>query len=107
MNNNQRAQQIWSILVFAAKNRQTLTYDMVSKSTGLLRPAIGGALLPIQRLCQARELPKLTALVVQDKTGMPGEGLPLEPGEFPCELQRVYSHDWLVITAPSENDFSA
>jgi hypothetical protein len=106
MNINQRAQQIWSLLLFAAEHRQTLTYSIVSRYTGLLNPGIGGALFPIQRLCESRGLPKLTSLVVQQDSGMPGEGLQIKSCEFPGELQRIFSYDWSPVNAPSEEDFA-
>lgn len=97
-----RAAQFWPLLVLAARNRQTLTYKTVSKLTGLKTPGIGQALFPIQHYCEAKGLPKLTALVVKEKTGMPGAGLRLRSSELPHVLQEVFSHDWLKHRAPNE-----
>ena len=83
MNIYQRSQQLWSVLVLAAKNRQTLTYTMVSDATGLHRPGVGDALFPIQFYCEQKGLPALTALVVKEVNGIPGEGLEVE--DFPTE----------------------
>jgi hypothetical protein len=99
---SQRAAQIWPLLALAARNRQTLTYTMVSKLTGLKAPGIGKALFLIQYYCEAKRLPQLTALVVKEKTGIPGEGLPMTATEFLRAVQKVFSHDWLTTLTPSD-----
>jgi hypothetical protein len=104
MNRIQRAQQLWPILVMAAGSRQILTYKLVSKMTGLAQQGIGAALFPIQYYCEASGLPKLTALVVQEKTGLPGPGLSLSAAEFAAALQEVFSHQWLVTPPPTEDE---
>lgn len=75
---------------------------MVSKLTGLKAPGIGKPLFLIQHYCEAKRLPKLTALVVKEKTGMPGEGLPMQATEFVRAIQEVFAHDWLNTLAPSD-----
>ncbi len=105
MNIYQRSQQLWSILVLAAKNRQTLTYTMVSEATGLHRPAIGDALFPIQYYCKEKGFPALTALVVKEVEGIPGEGLGIE--DLPRELQKIFKKEWLQQAAPKEEEFEA
>jgi hypothetical protein len=102
MTRSLRAAQLWPLLVFAAQNRQTLTYKTVSILTGLKTPGIGQALFPIQYYCEAKGLPKLTALVVKEKSGMPGAGLPLKSSELPRVLQEVFSCNWLKHRAPDE-----
>jgi len=41
MEASERALQIWSVLVFAAKHRQVLTYDILSKLIGVPMPGEG------------------------------------------------------------------
>lgn len=98
MNTHQRAHQLWSVLVFAASNRQTLTYDFAGKLTGLPAVAIGRDLLPIQYFCKQQGLPPLTVLVVNQATGRPGEGLLVD--DFALTLQEVFNFDWLIYKAP-------
>jgi hypothetical protein len=94
MTKYERAQQLWSILVLAAKNRQVLTYGIIEKATGLVRPSIGGMLSPIQNYCMNRDLPPLTILVVKDKSGMPGDGF-IAAERIPEAQQEVFAYDWL------------
>jgi hypothetical protein len=74
MTREERAQQLWSILVLAARNRQILTYEIVGQACGVHAPSIGDFLRPIQQYCSENQLPPLTSLVVQKHTGIPGDG---------------------------------
>jgi hypothetical protein len=71
MTKYERAQQLWSILVLAARNRQVLTYKLIEQATGLVRPSIGQMLSPIQNFCLNRQKPPLTILVVNDGNELP------------------------------------
>jgi hypothetical protein len=99
MNTHQRAHQLWSVLVFAASNRQTLTYAFLGKLVGLPARGIGRDLFPIQYFCEQRGLPPLTVLVVNQSTGLPGKGLPV--GDFAKAVHEVFKFDWITYTAPS------
>jgi len=103
MNISQRAMQIWSVLVLSARNRQTITFETLSKITGIPQQGLGQALYQIQDYCKKHNLPPLTAIVVKSKTGLPGSGLPLN--NFPETLEQVISHDWLGAKCPKPNDF--
>lgn len=70
----ERAAQVWSLLVLAARNRQTLTYELVGKMTGMHTAGLGAVLEPIQSYCLLRDLPPLSALVVNKASGLPGTG---------------------------------
>lgn len=98
MDNNQRAHQLWSILAFAAYNRQTLTYAFLGKLVGLPSSAIGRSLYPIQYFCKQQGLPPLTVLVVNQATGLPGEGL--EVDDFAKVVQEVFEFEWITYKAP-------
>jgi len=102
MNISQRALQIWSVLVLSAHNRQTITFEMLSKITGIPQQGLGQALFLIQDYCKQNNLPPLTALVVKSKTGLPGSGLPL--ADFPAALQKVFSYNWLGVGCPKPED---
>lgn len=106
MTREQRAQQIWSVLALAATNRQVLTYDIVAKLTGVIRPGIGDFLRPIQQYCTENQLPPLTVLVVSEFDGMLGDGF-IAAADIPAALIQVLSKKWLEVSAPSEAQLAA
>ena len=99
MRASERAVQIWSVLALAASNRQVLTYDMLSKLTGVPPQGLGRLLEPIQSYCLLERLPPLTILVV-NRTGLPGAGF-IAAQDIPREQLRVFSHVWLEQAVPS------
>lgn len=102
MKKEERASQLWSLLVLAASTRQILTYGLVAKLIGAPAAAIGGWLEPIQSYCLINELPALTVLVVSGSTGEPGEGfVACAIKDVPREQQRVFAFDWVERDAPS------
>jgi hypothetical protein len=100
MRREERSQQLWSLLALAATHRQILTYDIVAKLTGVVRPGIGDFLRPIQQYCSENRLPALTSIVVSDDSGLPGEGF-IAAHDVPAAQARVFRHDWLQRAAPS------
>ena len=106
MNRAERAQQLWSLLALAATSRQVLTYDMVARLTGVVRPSIGDFLRPIQQYCAEQGLPPLTALIVSEQSGEPGEGF-TGAAAVPAAQMRVFRHPWLESNAPSAEQFEA
>ena len=97
---SERAAQIWSILALAARNRQVLSYDMVSKAIGVPRAGLGRLLEPVQSYCLINELPPLTVLVVKESSGIPGEGF-IAAKDIPEAQASVFAYDWLKHKAPS------
>lgn len=97
---SERASQTWPILALAAGNRQTLTYEMVGKLTGMHTAGVGAVLEPIQSYCLLHGLPPLTALVVNKTTGLPGAGF-VAASDAPRAFARVFEHDWLSVGCPS------
>ena len=106
MTREQRAQQLWSILVLAATNRQTLTYSIVESLTGLHRAGIGDSLRPVQQYCAEQKLPPLTCLVVSQESGLPGDGCLTSPAELPSALIRVFAHSWIETPSPNEQQLA-
>ena len=102
---SERALQIWSILALAAKNRQVLTYDILSKLIGVPRVGLGQLLEPIQSYCLLEGLLPLTILVVSEETGMPGEGF-IAARDIPKKQIEVFAFDWLAHGAPSSEQLS-
>jgi hypothetical protein len=100
---SERAAQVWSVLALAARNRQVLTYDIVSKLVGVPRQGLGKALEPIQSYCLLEKLPPLTILVVREDTGLPGAGF-IAAADIPKTQIEVFAYDWLERGAPSPED---
>ncbi|MCY2979446.1 MAG: hypothetical protein NTU79_12350 [Planctomycetota bacterium] len=100
MNRAERAAQLWPLLAWAATNRQTLTYDIVARLTGLLRPSLGGFLEPIQSYCLVNNLPPLTVIVVSTVDGRPGTGNIQSDNPLEAFIS-VFAHNWLETLAPS------
>jgi hypothetical protein len=106
MTRYQRAQQLWSILVLAATFRHVYLYAEIAKAIGAPTAALGGWLDPVQRLCRARGLPPLTALVVSEADGLPGPGYE-GSGSVPADQMGVFKYDWLALQAPTAEEFEA
>jgi len=106
MTRYQRSSQIWSLLICAANERKSYTYGNIADILGF-----GGAgtmaqfLGPIMWLCEDNEWPPLTVLVVNQDTGLPGEGLStLE--EVNEDRETVFKFDWFSLEPPQNADFS-
>jgi hypothetical protein len=96
MNRSERASQIWAVLAWAARNRQTLTYGQVAKLIGVPTAGLGQLLEPIQSYCLVNRLPPLTVLVVQQDTGLPGPGFTgASASEFAKAQADTFAKDWL------------
>lgn len=115
MNQFQRAAQLWSLLVLAARNQQILSYRTVQHLTRMERVGIGKVCLgPIFAYCKAHKLPWLTVLVVEERTGLPGDSFinaaKREYGKTVSifELQsRVFAYDWFKEKAPTPEAFKS
>jgi len=96
MTKSERACQIWGILAWAAKNRQSITYGHLSKLIGVPAAGLGQLLEPIQSFCILEKLPPLTILVVQQDSGLPGSGFAgAKASEFAKAQMEVFELDWL------------
>ena len=96
----QRSAQVWPLLSLAATNRQTLTYDIVGKLTGMHAAGLGAVLEPVQSFCLLNDLPPLSALVVNKGTGLPGTGF-IAVDDVPREFIRIFEYDWLSVGCPT------
>ena len=103
-----RAVQAWQILVGKAMNRQTVTYEGLSRlmygkeAAGVLAAILGH----IAFYCKDHNIPPLTALVVGKGPGKPGDRIPLDPAKFDEERENVYQYDWYNVYPPSEADLA-
>ena len=96
MNRSERASQIWAVLAWSATHRQSITYAQLSKLIGVPTAGLGQLLEPVQSYCLMRELPPLTAIVVQQGSGLPGSGFTGATAEqYAQAIARVFSYDWL------------
>jgi putative restriction endonuclease len=106
MKREERAAQIWSLLAHAALGRQIITYDIVARLTGVVRPSVGDFLRPIQQFCTENSLPPLTATIVSETSGLPGDGF-IAAAEVPAAQVRVFQHNWLEVSAPTAEQLAA
>ena len=96
MTRSERASQIWAVLALAAKNRQSLTYGILSKLIGVPSAGLGQLLEPIQSYCLIKGLPPLSIIVVQQESGLPGSGFTgAKAAEYAKNQMRVFSFDWI------------
>ncbi|MDO4264574.1 MAG: hypothetical protein Q4C67_10295 [Deinococcus sp.] len=106
MNINARAAQTWAVLAWAARHRQTITYQQLSQATGMFTGGLGSVLAPLQAYCVARQLPPLTVLVVQKSTGLPGHGFTAaQAAQVASDQAKVFDFDWLGHGHPQEQGF--
>lgn len=107
MTNQQRAAQIWAVLVMAARTQQVLSYRIVGRLTGLPQHGVSQPLGPIMRYCIKHNMPPLTSIVINEQSGLPGDGL--WEAESPTEMfkaqARVFVFDWFKEDAPKPSDF--
>jgi hypothetical protein len=96
MNRSERASQIWAVLAWAATHRQSITYSQLARLVGVPAAGLGQLLEPIQSYCLVEELPPLTAIVVQQGSGLPGSGFTGASAEqYAQAIAKVFAHDWL------------
>ena len=93
MTSHQRAVQIWQVLIAAAHNRQTITYELLGELIGVPPHGLAPRLDHIMRYCQANGLPPLTVLVVGKDSGSPSEGL-TTTNNADRDRERVFRHQW-------------
>ena len=105
MTKYQRALQIWSLLVCAARDRRTYTYGELADALGMRGAGVMAKFLgPVMYYCREQKLPPLTVLVVNQDTGKPGSGLPTIEG-VNLARERVFARDWFQIEPPETDDF--
>ncbi|MGA3303230.1 MAG: hypothetical protein ABSC72_08080 [Methylovirgula sp.] len=104
-----RAVQAWQILVGKAMNRQTITYEGLSRlmfgknAAGVLAGILGH----IAFYCNDNDLPPLTSIVVGKSRGTPGEEIPIDPSVIDEKREEVYQCDWYDIRPPSEEELGS
>ena len=105
MTKYQRSTQIWTLLTSAALERKTYTYGGIADTLGFKIPIVVAQFLgPIMWLCEDNEYPPLTVLVVNQETGLPGDGLSTID-EVNSDREKVFNFDWFGIEPPQIKDF--
>ncbi len=89
----ERAVQVYQVLIAAAHERQTLTYEMVAEKVGVHYNGVGYFLEAITGYCRKNGYPLLPVLVVQKDSGRPGAWKKLQCN-INRERERVYRFDW-------------
>ena len=108
MNINDRAAQAWAVLAWAARHRQTITYQQLGQVTGMFTGGLGRVLEPIQAYCVTHQLPPLTVLVVQKDTGLPGHGFTAAQAvQVASDQAKVFDFDWLRHGNPQAQGFQS
>lgn len=101
MTRSERASQIWAVLAWAARHRQSITYGQLGALIGAHPAGLGQLLEPIQSYCLLHGLPPLTALVVGKETGLPGAGFTgASAHHLTSALAEIYEMDWLRLGNP-------
>jgi hypothetical protein len=95
---------VWALLTLSATKRQILTYQLLSKLVGVPRHELGRLLEPIQSYCILENLPPLTSLVVNSRTGLPNEGF-IAAANLAQAQADTLTHDWLAQRVPTPEAF--
>jgi hypothetical protein len=105
MTRYQRSLQIWSLLICAARERKSYTYGQTGEILGMGGAGVMGQFLgPIMWYCEDQDYPPLTILVVNQGTGLPGEGL-TTVYDVNLDRERVFRFDWFAETPPETKHF--
>ena len=103
-----RALQIWLILIGKAANRQTITYGMIADLLGYAGAGtLAGMLAPVMYYCRDSSLPPLTCIVVNQDTGLPGDGIGIDPAELNRVRESVYRYAWYGLVPPTVAELNA
>jgi|ERR1017187_1414865 hypothetical protein len=104
MKNNERALQLWSVLVLAARHHEILSYHMIEKLTGIPKHAMGSYLDLVYNYCDSKEWPPLVILAVNERDGRPGTTF-WQGKDIDALQARVFVFDWLKHKPPTPQDF--
>ncbi len=100
----QRAQQFWSVLAFAAGEQKVVSYSLLSQMMEFPETA-GSVLQYIHCYCKQHLLPPLDVIVIDPATGRPGDECVRDVRDLPAQQSRVFLYDWLNYPVPSDEMF--
>ncbi|MBN2464661.1 hypothetical protein JXD38_03425 [candidate division WOR-3 bacterium] len=96
MKDHERAMQVWSVLIWAASNRQLLTYKTLGKLVGVPAHGLAHILDHVALYCRHKDFPSLTAIVIRKDAGKPGSGFwAAKPGQIAKAIVEVHEYDWI------------
>jgi hypothetical protein len=98
MKREERALQMWQVLIGAAHNRETLTYAQLADLVGMGHDGTGAVtvsscLALLMDYCDHNNLPPITILIVNKGTGQPGAGLSTI-GDLNKDREAVFNEEW-------------
>lgn len=88
----ERALQLWSVLVFAAMNQKLVGYAMLADLTNLPNQ-MGSFLAPVADYCNKNNLPQITSIVISQETGTPGTFYPGKDAS--ADQSKSFVFDWM------------
>jgi hypothetical protein len=88
----ERAMQLWSVLVLAARSQQLLGYATLADLTNLPNQ-MGNFLGPVAAYCIKNDLPQITSIVVSQETGKPGTYYPGK--DAIADQWKSFVFDWM------------
>lgn len=100
----QRAQQFWSVMAFAAGEQKVVSYSVLSQMTELPETA-GSVLHYIYCFCKQHHLPPLNLIVIDPVTGRPGDEWLRDVRDLSAQQSRVFLYDWLNFPVPTDEMF--
>jgi hypothetical protein len=99
----QRAQQFWSLLAFAAGEQRVVSCSTLSQLTGF--PETGIVLQYIYWYCKQHQLPLLSVIAIDSATGRPADEFLREVRALAAQQSRVFLYNWLNHRAPTDEMF--
>jgi hypothetical protein len=101
-----RALQAWQILISRASASSIITYGDLANIMGYADAHhLDNILSHIQYYCQKFGLPLLNSIVVNQETGLPGEGITVKPEEIFLIHMQVFRQNWFDIVPPTIDQF--
>jgi hypothetical protein len=109
MTHAEQAVLMWPMLALAARTQLILSYRAVEGFTGIARQGLSNALGLVHGYCRRRGFPYLNAIVVNQETGLPGEGFPENMSQIQLlvEQAKVFVFDWSSHDKPRTEDFQS
>ena len=101
----ERAVQIWQVLLARAANEQTITYKALAAAIDddMLPKFLAKPLDCIYYYCEQQRLPRLTVLVVRTGAGRPAGD---DWGDVDKARQKVFAEKWFRRRPPTTQEFS-
>lgn len=100
----QRAQQFWSVLAFAAGEQKVVSCSVLSQMTEFPETA-GSVLHYIYWYCKQHQLPPLDVIAIDPATGRPGDEFLRDVRDLSAQQSRVFLYDWLNYPVPTDEMF--